>query len=212
MVHLPESARQYLLTRYPDRARRWGFEARRTFGLDADVAIVDQELFAAARHVFSVSEAKSVRTTAGNEISLDVDPQDGNVVMEIPGVASGNRRKVSDLAILSTDPHARVTALRGMLERFGPTAPDMSRLLSDLESREPDESELSEVFREGRRWCRRRARQFAVEGQAWSANWYAGCTSARYRLLPEFRGATTRNKGSRSVYLRYSDPLSHGAP
>ena len=148
MVHLPESARQYLLTRYPDRARRWGFETRRTFGLDADVAIVDQELFAAARHVFSVSEAKSVRTTAGNEISLDVDPEDGNVVMEFPGAASGNRRKISDLAILSPDSHARVTALRGMLERFGPTAPDMSRLLSDLESREPDESELSEVFRE----------------------------------------------------------------
>ena len=148
MSHLPESARQYLLTRYPDRARRWGFETRRTIGLDADVAVVDQELFAAVRHVLSASEAKSVRTTLGNEISLDVDPEDGNIVMEFPGVASGNRKKISDLAILSPDSHARVTALRGVFERFGPTAPDMSRLLSDLESREPDESELSEIFRE----------------------------------------------------------------
>ena len=148
MAHLPESARQYLLTRYPDRARRWGFETRRMFGLDADVAIVDQDLFTAARHVLSASEAKSVRTTAGNEISLHVDPEDGNIVVEFPGAGSGNRKKISDLAILSPDPHARVTTLRGMLERFGPTAPDMSRLLSDLESREPDESELSAIFRE----------------------------------------------------------------
>ena len=148
MTHLPESARQYLLTRYPDRARRWGFETRRTFGLDVDVAIVDQELFAAARHVLTVSEARPVLTTGGKEISLDVDPEDGNIVMELPGVAPGNRRKMSDLAILSPDSDARVTALRGMLERFGPTAPDMSSFLSVLESREPDESELSEIFRE----------------------------------------------------------------
>ena len=148
MVHLPESARQYLLTRYPDRARRWGFETRRMFGLDVDVAIVDQDLFTAARHVLSALEAKSARTTAGNEISLDVDPEDGNIVLVYPGAGSGSRKKIPDLAILSPDPHARVTTLRRMLERFGPTAPDMSRLLSDLESREPDESDLSAIFRE----------------------------------------------------------------
>ena len=148
LAQLPNSSRQYLLTRYPDRARRWGFETRRMFGLEADVAIVDQELFTAARHVFSGVGAKSVRSTTGNEISVDLDPEDGNIILVSPGAGSSNRKKIPDLAILSPDPQARVTALRAMLDRFGPTAPDFSRLLSDLESREPDEAELSAVFRE----------------------------------------------------------------
>ena len=40
LAQLPESCRQYLLTQLPDRARQWGFETRRTFGLEGDVAIV----------------------------------------------------------------------------------------------------------------------------------------------------------------------------
>ena len=148
LAHLPESSRQYLLTLYPDRARRWGFETRRIFGLEADVSIIDQELFTAARHVFSGVGAKSVRSTTGNEISVDLDPEDGNIVLVYPGAGSGNRKKMPEFAILSPDPQARVTALRAMLERFGPTAPDLDRLLSDLESREPDEIELSTIFRE----------------------------------------------------------------
>ena len=148
LAQLPNSSRQYLLTRYPDRARRWGFETRRMFGLEADVAIVDQELLTAARHVFSGVGAKSVRSTTGNEISVDLDPEDGNIVLVSPGAGSNNRKKIPDLAILSPDPQARVTALRAMLDRFGPTAPDSIRLLSDLESREPDEAELAAVFRE----------------------------------------------------------------
>ena len=148
LAHLPESSRQYLLTRYPDRARQWGFETRRIFGLEADVSIVDQELFTAARHVFSGVGAKSVRSTTENEISVALDPEDGNIVLVYPGAGSGNRKKIPELVILSPDPQARVTALRAMLERFGPTAPDLDRLLCDLESREPDEIELSTIFRE----------------------------------------------------------------
>ena len=148
LAQLPNSSRQYLLIRYPDRTRRWGFETRRMFGLEADVTIVDQELFTAARHVFSGVGVKSVRSTTGNEISVDLDPEDGNIVLVSPGAGSSDRKKIPDLAILSPDPQARVTALRAMLERFGPTAPDVSHLLSDLESREPDEIELAGVFRE----------------------------------------------------------------
>ena len=148
LAHLPKSSRQYLLTRHPDRARRWGFETQRIFGLEADVSIVDQELFTAARHVFSGAGVKSVRSTTGKEISVDLDPEDGNIVLLCSGAGSGNRKKMPELAILSPDPRARVTALRAMLERFGPTAPDLDRLLSDLESREPDKIELSTVFLE----------------------------------------------------------------
>ena len=148
LAHLPKSSRQYLLTRYPDRARRWGFETQRIFGLEADVSIVDQKLFTAARHVFSGAGAKSVRSTTGKEISVDLDPEDGNIVLVYSGAGSGNRKKMPELAILSPDPQARLTALRAMLERFAPTAPELDRLLSDLESREPDEIELSTVFLE----------------------------------------------------------------
>ena len=148
LAHLPESSRQYLLTRYPDRARRWGFETRRVFGLEADVSIVDQELFAAARHVFSGMGTKSVRSISGSEVSVDLEPEDGNIVLTYPGTGSSNRTKIPELSILSPDPQTRVTALRAILHQFGPTARDLSRLLSDLESREPDEPELAAVFRE----------------------------------------------------------------
>ena len=148
LAHLPKSSRQYLLTQFPDRARRWGFETRRIFDLEADFAIVDQELFTAAGHVFSGAGAKSVRSTTGNEISVDLDPEDGNIVLVYPGAASGNKKKMPELTILSPDPKTRVTTLRTMLQRFGPTAPNLDRLLSDLESREPDEYELSTIFRE----------------------------------------------------------------
>ena len=147
-AHLPESSRQYLLTQYPDRTRRWGFEKRRMFGLEADFAIVDQELFTAATHVLSGVGEKSVRSTSGNEISVELDPEDGNIVLVYSGAGPGNRKKIPDLAILSPDPQKRVATARTMLDRFGPTAPDFRRLLSDLESREPNEAELAEVFRE----------------------------------------------------------------
>ena len=148
LAQLPNSSRQYLLTRYPDRARRWGFETRRIFGFEADFAIVDQELFTTARHVLSGVGEKSIRSTTGHEISVDLDPEDGNIVLVYSGDGPGNRKRIPDLAILSPDPQARVATLRAMLDRFGPTAPDFRRLLSDLETREPDEAELAEVFRE----------------------------------------------------------------
>ena len=148
LSHLPDSSRQYLLTRYPDRTRRWGFEKRRIFGLDSGFEIFDRELFTTARHVLSGVGEKSVRSIAGNEISVDLDPDDGTVVLVYSGTGSENRKKVPDLSILSPDPQARVATLCALLDRFGPMAPDFRHLLSDLESREPDDSELVEIFRE----------------------------------------------------------------
>ena len=148
LAHLPKSSRQYLLTKYPDRARRWGFETRRMFGLEADVAIIDQELFAVARQVFSGAGAKSVQSMSGSEVSVDLDPEDGNIVLTYPGADSGNKKKMPELTLLSPDPQARITALRVMLDRLGPTVSDMNHLLSDLESREPNEIELAAIFRE----------------------------------------------------------------
>ena len=148
LTQLPKSPRQYLLTRYPDRARRWGFETRRIFGLEADVSIVDQDLFAAAKHAFSGAGAKLVRSTEGGEISVDLDPEDGNIVIVPCGGGANGRKKMPELAILSPNPETRIAALGSILDRFGPTAPDLNRILSDLECREPDEQELTAVFRE----------------------------------------------------------------
>ena len=148
LAHLPETARGFLLTHYPDRTRRWGFETRTAFNLDPDVVIVDQELFTAARHAWSGVEPASVRSTEGHEISLAPDPDDGSIVLVCPGKEGDIRRNMPDLAILSPDPRVRVTTLHAMLERFGPTAPDMSHLRSELELREPDETELATIFRE----------------------------------------------------------------
>ena len=145
---LPESARQYLLAQYPDQARQWGVETRRVIGLEGDLAIVDQELFTAVRQVFSGVQAKSVRARSGSEVSVELDPEDGNIVLAYPADGSSDKAKIPEFAILSPDPQARVSALHEMLDRFGPTAPDLSGLLSDLESREPDEAELAAVFRE----------------------------------------------------------------
>jgi len=146
LAHLPETACGFLLTHYPDRARRWGFETRTVFNLDPDVAIVDQELFTAARHALSGVEQTSVRSTEGHEISLVPEPDDGSIVLVCPGTEGGIRRNMPDLAILSPDPQVRVTTLHAMLERFGPTAPDMGHLRSELELREPDETELAAIF------------------------------------------------------------------
>ena len=148
LTHLPETSRRFLLTHYPDRARRWGFETRTMFSLDPDIAIVDQELFAATRRALSGVEKTSVRSTEGHQISLAPDPDDGHLVLVCSGTESDIRWNMPDLAILSPDPQIRVTTLHAMLERFGPTAPDMGRLRSELEVREADETELATIFRE----------------------------------------------------------------
>ncbi len=148
LAHLPEPSRQYLLTRYPDRTRRWGFESQTIFHLDADFAIIDQELFTAATQVLSGVETKSVQSITGNDISVELDPEDANIVLVHSGAGQNNRRKVPDLAILSPDPQVRVATLCSIIDRFGPTAPDFSHLLSNLESREPNEAELTEIFGE----------------------------------------------------------------
>ena len=148
LAHLPETSRRFLLTHYPDRARRWGFETRTMFSLDPDIAIVDQELFAAARQALSGVEQTSVRSIEGHEISLTPDPKDGHIVLVCSGAESDIRRNMPELTILSPDAHARATTLHTMLEQFGPTAPDMSRIRSEVRMREPDETDLATIFRE----------------------------------------------------------------
>lgn len=148
MEQLPKSARQYLLSNYPDRAHRWGLKKVTTFDLSADVSIVDHALFTAARDVLSTRKGRVLRSISGEEVAVNLDPVDDTIVLECGEADAHIRTKIGDLSLLSPNPEVRVGTLRTMLDRFGPTASDLDNLLSALESREPNHEELSEVFHE----------------------------------------------------------------
>ena len=145
---LPKSARQYLLSNYPDRARRWGLERATTFDLSADVSIVDDALFTAAKEVLSAHEGRSLQSMSGDEVAVSFDPEDHTIVLECGEADSHIKTKLSDLSLLSPSPEVRVGMFRTMLDRFGPAASDFSNLLSALELRLPSHEELSKVFHE----------------------------------------------------------------
>ena len=151
LEQLPEALRQYLLARYPERARLWGFMARRIFTLDTGISITDHDLFGAAKDVFSGVEVVSIKSTLGSEITVNLDAETGSIVLEYPAAESNTRIMMPQLALLSSDPSVRTTTLRSMMERFGPTAPDFDRLGHEIELREPKEHELSPVFHEASR-------------------------------------------------------------
>ena len=145
---LPESARRYVLSTFPEHARRWGFKTDRVFDLEPSVSVVDRELFEVAKDVLSGGEGGSLRSVEGREVLVSVDCEDGNVVLAYTGAESNVRTKMSDLKLLSPDAETRLECLTGIVERLGPTARDMGDLSSALAKREPSEDELSEFFRE----------------------------------------------------------------
>ena len=148
LEQLPKAERHYLMTRYPERAIQWGYKAAKTFDLDADVSIIDEEVFTAAGDVFSGVEARSVSSIAGEDVLVSVDPEDRDIVLEFHKGELRVRTKIPELSLLSSRPEARVATLRSLVERFGPTALDLSALASALELRKPDNQELSDVFHE----------------------------------------------------------------
>ena len=148
LEQLPQAERHYLMTRYPDRTVQWGYKTAKTFDLDADVSIIDEEVFTAARDVLSGVEARTVQTLAGEHVSVRLDPEDHNVVLEFGKEESRYRTSIPELSVLSPHPEARIATLRSLLERFGPTAPDLSTFFSALELQQPDDQELSVIFHE----------------------------------------------------------------
>ena len=145
---LPKTSRHYLLARYPERMEQWGLMTRRIFTLGSVVSITGHELFSAVRDAFSGVKAVSVQSTSGNEVTVNLDAEDSNIVLECTGPESNIRIMMPQLTLLSPDPEARTITLRSMLKRFGPAAPHFSHLLHDIELREPEEHELSAVFHE----------------------------------------------------------------
>ena len=148
LEQLPQTERHYLMARYPDRTLQWGYKTAKTFDLDADVSIIDEEVFTAARDVLSGVEARTVQTLVGEDVSVRLDPEDHNIVLEFHKEESRYRTRIPELSILSPHPETRVATLRSLLQRFGPTAPDLNSLFSALELQQPDDQELSVIFQE----------------------------------------------------------------
>ena len=143
LTQLPERARKFLLSTFPERTLGWGFKTEQIFVLDSSVSVVDHELFSAAKDTLSGSDVVSVQSTGGREISVSVDREDGNVILEYAVDDSKIKKKIQDLKLLSPDSEVRLDCLRGILQRWGPTAPEMTNLLSVLKVRVPDDEELS---------------------------------------------------------------------
>ena len=149
---LPKASRQYLLDQYPERMKRWGCMVRNIFTLDSVVSITSHELFSAVRDVFSGMKDVSLQSITGNEVTVNLGMEDGNIVLEYlsPGSETelNTRIMMPQLALLSPDPEVRTVTLRSMLDRFGPATPDFSHILHNIGLRELEEYELSAVFRE----------------------------------------------------------------
>lgn len=148
MKHLPESARQFVLSSFPDQALQWGFKTDRVFVLEPSVSVVDRELFSAATTVLSSGGISSLRSVEGLEVSVSLDREDGSIVLAFEGADANFRKKMPDLRLLSPDAETRLKCLTGFAERLGPTAMDMGELTSTVAKRQPTKDELSVLFRE----------------------------------------------------------------
>ena len=147
--NLPETLRNLVLNRDPEFGRRFGFKNQRIFSIGTNLKLADSEFFAAAREVLATNKPRSVQDVALKKASVDLELEDQNVVVkwsDADGVS--HRETLPQLALLSTKPELRITALRSLIELFGPTAPDFQELLKNMETREANDQEISAIFKE----------------------------------------------------------------
>ena len=149
LEQLPEWARRKVRTGNSEFASRYGLETRRMLRIGPDVRLIQSELVAAAREVFATKGGKSVQDISGNDVSVGFDLEGRNIVVQWSDAgAVSHQVQIPDLALLSPDREARLTALRNVIDRLGPTATDFRYLLEEIESRELNHQELSAIFDE----------------------------------------------------------------
>ena len=148
LTQLPERTRQFLLSTFPEHTLKWDFKTEQIIVLDPSDSVVAHELFRAAREVLSGSDVVSVQSAGGREISVFVDRDYGNVVLEHTNAEDSFKKKNQDLKLVSPDSGVRLNCFRGILQRLGPTASEMTNLLSILKVRVPDDEELTILFDE----------------------------------------------------------------
>ena len=80
LEQLPESARRMVITQDMEFARRCGFETKQIFRIGSDIALVNSELFVAAREVWITNKERAVQDIAGKKASVNLDMEDQNIV------------------------------------------------------------------------------------------------------------------------------------
>ncbi len=146
---LPEAPRRVVIAQDAEFAKRSGFETRQILAIGSDVKLVNSELFAAAREVLATKKARPVQDIAGKELLVGLDMKDQNIVVKWSDAESvPHRAKFPELALLLPKRKPRIAALRSLIEKFGPTAPDFQGLLTNMDTREAHDQELSTIFNE----------------------------------------------------------------
>jgi hypothetical protein len=142
--HQPLPVRSRLLH---DKAfgERFGLVPRHIVTLGADVHIDRRNLFAAIRRAFADQQAVSLSDVEGHEIAVKIDQ--GQVLLELP--YRERKAQINDFMCLSPNHGERTRALRQLIDRFGPTAPDFSGLLTKAEEGELSNDEVAQLFAEG---------------------------------------------------------------
>ena len=80
----------------------------------------------------------------GHEMVVQVDQ--GRVFLESP--SQGRKDQLDEFMIFSPNQEKRTRALRHLIDRLGPTAPDFSALLTKAVERELSHEEVGELFAE----------------------------------------------------------------
>ena len=144
---LPEAVRGTAIGQDPEFARDCGYQTERVFSLGPDIHITETELFAAAREVFAAKKEKSLQDITGKQLSLCLDTQSGSATLRW---SDGEKdfQVIPELALISPNWETRAAALRDVIGRLGPTAPDFGHLLEALQIHEPTNGELSAIFDE----------------------------------------------------------------
>ena len=149
LEQLPEAARRVVMTQDAEFSSRCGFETRPVFSIGPDVNLTSAGLFAAAREVLATNEEKSVQDVDGKEVSIGFEADSQNMIMKWSDAEGVSRqRQIPDLTLLSPNREARLTTLRNIIDRLGPTVTDFEYLLADIESRQLSYQELSAIFDE----------------------------------------------------------------
>jgi hypothetical protein len=124
---------------------RFGLIPRRIITLGGEIHFDQQKLFASVRRALIDQQTVSLLDVEGHEIVVTVDQ--GQVILGSPSM--GRKVQISDLMFLSPNSEVRIRTLKRLIDRFGPTAPDFSALLTKAEERELSDDEVDALFAEG---------------------------------------------------------------
>lgn len=123
---------------------RFGLLVQEIITLGPDVHLGRRECYAAVRRAIADQRPASLLDTKGQEIV--VKTEQGQVIFELP--SRGRKVQIGEFMCLSPNHEERTRTLRQLIDRFGPTAPDFSALLTRAEERELCDNEVDELFTE----------------------------------------------------------------